>query len=219
MSDVGPTIGAPSGDSHGLARPLLVDARTAVGGDEPSHFTPWLARNIDVLGSVLGLDLMVLEDPNEDLLDGVHIEIEVGGYFLDILATDAAGRNVAIENQYGVGDHRHLGQLLTYASGVGADVLVWVAERFSDAHLETLRWLNERTDDRCGIFAVRARFLMIGESPVAPVFELAAGPSEWARVRREVVNATEDWTIESFLTAVDADREVTTELFDRVTAS
>jgi len=170
------------GDSHGLARPTHVDARTALGGDEPTHFTPWLARNVDVLGNVLGLQLSVLDDPGDDLLNGIHIEIQVGGYSLDILARDAAGRLVAIENQYGVADHRHLGQLLTYASGVGADVLVWVAERFTDAHLETIRWLNERTDDRCGVFAARARFMTIGSSPAAPVFELAAGPSEWARV-------------------------------------
>lgn len=139
-------------DSHGLSRPLPVDAKTAVGGDEPSHFTPWLARNVDVLGQVVGLDLKVLNDAEDELLNGVHIEVEVGGFFLDILATDSEGRTVAIENQYGTADHRHLGQLLTYASGVGADVLVWVAERFTDAHLETVRWLNERTDDRCGVF-------------------------------------------------------------------
>ncbi len=195
------------------------NADSTPSSDEPTHFTPWLARNVDVLGGVLGLDLTVLDDPDDDLLNGVHIEVDLGGYFLDIMATDAAGRTVAIENQYGNGDHRHLGQLLTYASGVGADVLIWLAESFSDAHLETLRWLNERTDDRCGVFGVRARFMRIGDSPAAPIFELAVGPSEWARIQREVVNATENWTLESFLAAVEADRETTNDLFEWVAST
>lgn len=215
MSDTSPGR-LQRADSHGLARFIGVDARRAVGGDEPTHFTPWLARNIDVLGSVLGLDLRVLDDPDDELRTGVHIEVAVGEYFLDILATDSSGRTVAIENQYGVGDHRHLGQLLTYASGVGADVLVWVAERFSDRHLETLRWLNERTDDECGVFAVRAQFVRIDNSAPAPVFELVAGPSQWARARRDVTKSQGSWTDDSFVKAVPEDEALVGELLDRV---
>jgi hypothetical protein len=207
------------GDSHGLSRRRMVDAKTAVGGDEAGHFTPWLARNIDVLGETIGLNLAVLEAPKDDLVSGKHIEVAVGSYYLDIKATDSEGRIVAIENQYGTGDHRHLGQLLTYASGVGADIAIWVAESFSEPHIETLRWLNERTDDQCGFFAVRAHFVTIDNSAPAPMFELATGPSEWARIRREATVSAEKWTLDSFLEAVEEDRDVTASLFDRIEAA
>jgi hypothetical protein len=188
-----------------------------VGGSENTHFTPWLATHIDVLGDAIGLELRVLEADETTLVPGQHIEVQVGDYWLDIRALDVSGRIVAIENQYGIGDHKHLGQLLTYASGIGADVLVWVAEAFSDAHLQTLRWLNERTDDQCGVFAVQARFLQIGTSPPAPSFELAVEPSEWARNQRRSAAAQRDrWSQEQFLEALvePTDRARVEKLFD-----
>ena len=204
-------------DEAGLGRFRTVRAREAVGGDEPSHFTPWLARHIEVLGEAIGLSIRALQTGEEELVAGQHIEVAVGNYFLDIKATDSEGRIVAVENQYGMADHKHLGQVMTYASGVGADVLVWVAEAFSDAHLQAVRWLNERTDRNCGVFAVRARFLQIGDSPAAPAFELLAGPSEWARSqRRSRTEERESWTkdrlLESLRDPIDVSRVA--ELFD-----
>ena len=35
---------------------------------------------------------------------------------------------VRVETQYGATDHRHLGQLVTYASQLGAGADVWIAE-------------------------------------------------------------------------------------------
>ena len=39
----------------------------------------------------------------------------------------------------------HLGQLLTYAAGLEAVTVVWIAERFTDEHRAALDWLNEIT--------------------------------------------------------------------------
>lgn len=36
-------------DSHGLARLQPVDARAAVGGDEPTNFTPWFETRTQFL--------------------------------------------------------------------------------------------------------------------------------------------------------------------------
>jgi hypothetical protein len=51
-------------------------------------------------------------------------------------------------------DHGHLGQLLVYASGLEAVVVVWVAPAFRDDHRRTLDWLNERTDEGVSFFGV-----------------------------------------------------------------
>ena len=91
-----------------LASIERVDLRD-VWEHEATNFTPWLAENLSRLGEALGLDLELQET-----------EAAVGGYSLDILATDSNGdRTVVIENQLESTNHDHLGKLLTYAAGFG----------------------------------------------------------------------------------------------------
>ncbi len=189
-------------DSHQLGRIQRLPASDAIGPEDQA-FTPWLAEHISLLGDALGLP-MSLGDGDEPLheLIAEHTEVAVGSYRLDVRAFTADGRIVAIENQYGTSDHSHLGQVITYASGVGADVVIWIAENFSDPHLEAVRWLNQRTDERCGVFAVRIEFLRIADSPPAPRFEVVARPSEFVREQRRAQVATAHWGLDEFLDAV-----------------
>ena len=92
-----------------LGRIENVDIRTQWRNEE-YDFTPWLAKesNMQLLGEEIGLDLEV-----EDA------EVYIGSYKADIFAIDGEQRKVIIENQLSKTDHRHLGQLLTYASGIG----------------------------------------------------------------------------------------------------
>ena len=74
-------------------------------------------ENIRLLREVVGLDLEV---------EGV--EERVGPFSADILCKDtASGQRVLIENQLERTDHTHLGQLLTYAAGLDAVTIVWIA--------------------------------------------------------------------------------------------
>ena len=67
----------------------------------------------------------------------------------DILCKDTVtDKWVLIENQLERTDHTHLGQLLTYAAGLEAVTVVWIAERFTDEHRAALDWLNEITDEK-----------------------------------------------------------------------
>ena len=101
--------------------------------DETRDFTPWLARNLDMLSEVTGLKLKCIKE-----------EVPVGPYFLDILAENAdTGERVAIENQLEETDHTHLGQVLTYAAGTGAKLAIWVAPEFVYEHAQALHRLNE----------------------------------------------------------------------------
>jgi predicted TIM-barrel fold metal-dependent hydrolase len=111
---------------------------------EEKDFTPWLAENISLL-------------EHDDLLN-IPLEVQqreasVGRYRADIVARDPeTDRTVVIENQFGETDHTHLGQSLVYTAGMEADIVVWIAENFTDEHASVLRWLNDRTDEEAAFF-------------------------------------------------------------------
>lgn len=141
---------------------------------ESADFTPWLAENLQQLSEVIGIELELLQT-----------EAAVGDFSLDILARDlASSRTVVIENQFGPTDHDHLGKLLTYASGTGAEALVWIAEEVREEHRQTLEWLNERTDEETSIFALELEVLQIEDS--APAFNLkpVVVPNKWQKATR-----------------------------------
>ena len=101
-----------------LGRLIRVELRD-IWISESSDFTPWLAReeNLVVLGEALGIDLELEAQ-----------EKAVGPFRADILCKDiGTGAWVLIENQLERTDHGHLGQLLTYASGLEAVTIVWIA--------------------------------------------------------------------------------------------
>lgn len=150
-----------------------VDPRK-IWADEAQDFTPWLAENLDRLSEELGMDLV---------LEG--IETKVGDFYVDITAT-VAGRNanVIIENQLGATDHSHLGQLLTYASGQDADVIIWLTTEFRDEHRQAIDWLNQRTDDSLEFYAVTINVKRIGNSAPAPEFRPVAFPNTWQKAAR-----------------------------------
>ena len=82
-------------------------------------------------------------------------EAPVGGYSLDILATDVGSdKPVVIENQFGNTDHDHLGKLLTYAAGFDAYAMTWITEKFRDEHREALDLLNRRTNEETVFFGI-----------------------------------------------------------------
>jgi hypothetical protein len=155
-----------------LGRLEKVDLRNA-WQTEAGDFTPWLAQpeNIALLGEAIGLELEVEAQ-----------EKDVGPFRADILCRDTAeGDWVLVENQLERTDHIHLGQLLTYAAGLNAVTIVWIAARFTEEHRATLDWLNDITDERFNFFGLEVELWRIGESPAAPKFNVVSKPNEWTR--------------------------------------
>src|SRR5437016_7933967 len=119
-----------------LARLTRVELRE-IFATEAGDFTPWLAQadNLKLLADAIGLDLECEAQ-----------EKWVGPYRADILCKDLSTQNwVLIENQIEKTDHTHLGQLLTYAAGLDAVTIVWIAQKFTEEHRAALDWLNEHT--------------------------------------------------------------------------
>jgi len=140
---------------------------------EDRDFTPWLAKeeNLLVLAETLHLELELEAE-----------EKPVGPFRADILCKDTAdGSWVLIENQLERTDHTHLGQLLTYAAGLEAVTIVWIANRFTEEHRAALDWLNEATEENIRFFGLEVEVWRIGDSPAAPKFNVVSKPNEWSR--------------------------------------
>jgi len=141
--------------------------------NEASHFTPWLGReeNLALLGDAIGIDLELEAQ-----------EQYVGPFRADILCKDTVNGNwVLIENQLARTDHGHLGQLITYAAGLQAVTIVWIATPFTEEHRAALDWLNQITDERFNFFGLEVELWRIGNSPFAPKFNIVSKPNDWSK--------------------------------------
>lgn len=166
-----------------LARLERVDLRD-IWQSEASHFTPWLANkeNLAILGQTLGIDLELEAQ-----------ERSVGPFRADILCKEVGTeRWVLIENQLERTDHVHLGQLLTYASGLEAATIVWIAGRFTEEHRSTLDWLNRITDESFRFFGLEVELWRIATSPAAPKFNLISKPNGWAHSVAQAARAIDE---------------------------
>ena len=149
-----------------------VDLRAA-WNNEAGDFTPWLAQeeNLVLLGDAIGIQL-----------DWEATEKSVGPFRADIVCKDTLNDTwVLIENQLERTDHTHLGQLITYAAGLDAVTIVWVAARITEEHRAALDWLNEITDEAVNFFGLEVELWRIADSPVAPKFNLVSKPNAWTK--------------------------------------
>jgi hypothetical protein len=140
---------------------------------EDRDFTPWLAKeeHLKILSESLGFELE-LEAQEKD----------VGPFRADILCKNVDdGSWVLIENQIEKTDHRHLGQLMTYAAGLQAVNIVWIASKFQPEHRAAVDWLNEITDEKFRFFALEIELWQIDNSTPAPKFNVISQPNNWSK--------------------------------------
>lgn len=157
---------------------------------EASDFTKWLAEeeNLNKLAQACSIELELVE-----------IESQVGDFSVDILAKESGTDSyVVIENQLEDTDHDHLGKIITYAAGKEAETAIWVVKRARDEHRKAIEWLNNNTDARHSFFLVEIALWRIGDSPVAPRFNVVESPNNWARAEKtkELLNDTERLQLE-----------------------
>lgn len=166
----------PIAQSLGILTEVM-DLRS-VWPNEATDFTPWLAKpaNMKLLSDAVGLDLSVDET-----------ESGVGDFSVDLLATEmGSGAKVVIENQLEDTNHDHLGKLITYASGKGASIIIWVVKHAREEHKSAIAWLNAHTDDDATFFLCEVKLYKIGDSKPAVMFDVVERPNGWAREQKQV---------------------------------
>lgn len=162
-----------------LGKINYVEDLRAIWKHEEKDFTPWLAENISLLGEALGLDLEV-----------ISVEHDVGAFSLDILAKDTShGGIVAIENQLETTDHNHLGQIITYASGVDAKTVIWITKEMREEHQKAIDWLNEITGDDLEFYGVEIQLIKVDDSNPAPFFNVKVFPNGWSKEQKKLIDS------------------------------
>jgi len=160
-----------------LSRIKQVDLRKA-WNHEAHHFTNWLAEdeNIALLSDEVGIDIHVLQT-----------EASVGKFNVDILAEEEnSGRKIIIENQLEMTNHDHLGKVITYASGLDAEIIIWIVKDVREEHKQAIDWLNEHTDENINFFAIKLELWQIGDSDLAPKFQIISRPNDWAKSLKSI---------------------------------
>jgi hypothetical protein len=139
---------------------------------DETAFSDWLIDEFARLGDAVGLNLC---EPER--------EKNIGRYYADIICRDLDDPEVivVIENQFTTSDHDHLGKIITYAGGMEAKTIIWIAPKFHDEHLTALRWLNANTGEMLNFIAVKLQVWKIGTSQLAPAFEVVVEPEYWRR--------------------------------------
>lgn len=143
---------------------------------EATEFTPWLASadNLGLLSEALNIDLELKS-----------IEAGVGPFSADIVCRDLGDDSIVlVENQIEKTDHKHLGQILTYAAGFDAMTLVWIARNFTEEHRAAIDWFNRVTTEGIKFFGVAVELWRIGSSVPAPRFHVVAKPNDWSKAVR-----------------------------------
>ena len=148
---------------------------------EANDFTKWLAKeeNLNTLSEEIGIDIEL-----------VSTEAKTGSFSTDILAVEANTNNkVIIENQLEATNHDHLGKIITYASGHDAKTIIWIVKEAREEHRQAIDWLNEHTDEEINIFLCKIELWRIGDSAVAPKFQIVSSPNNWSKtVKRSISN-------------------------------
>lgn len=139
---------------------------------ESNDFTPWLAKdeNIRTLSEAIGIDIEVQ-----------GIEVPIGSFIADIVGKTEDGRKVIIENQLAKTDHKHLGQIITYASGIDAKIIIWICKEVTEEHRRAIDWLNDYTTSEIAFFACEIQLWRIDNSRCAFQFDLVSSPNDWSK--------------------------------------
>jgi len=147
------------------------------------EFTNWLVEkeNLLLLSEEVGIDIKLIKT-----------EADVGDFSVDILAEEEnTGKKIIIENFLEKTDHDHLGKIITYASGHDAEYIILITKEIKEEHRQAIDWLNNHTDENINFFAIKIELWQIGDSSIAPKFDIISKPNDWFKTLKKAVGSGE----------------------------
>lgn len=160
-----------------LGRLKEVDIRE-LWAHEQYNFSNWLAKeeNIELLNETVGLTLTDIDK-----------EVYVGSYRCDLVAVDeTTDIKIIIENQLNSTDHDHLGKIITYASGLDANVIIWIVKEAREEHKSAIEWLNNNMAKEISFFLLEIKAYRIGDSLPAPMFKVVEKPNDFINSNKSI---------------------------------
>lgn len=136
--------------------------------NEERDFTPWLMRQFSELTEKIDIHAT-----------NVRREEPTGDFRVDLVAEELkSGRKIIVENQLETTNHAHFGQLLTYAGGHDAKIVIWVSTNFRKEHKQALSWLNIICSREIAFFGIELR-VITGKAENLFEFIVVVQPDEW----------------------------------------
>ena len=117
---------------------------------------------------------MLTAETGLELLN-VEREQSTGNFNVDLVAEDAGGAKIIIENQLGKSDHDHLGKVITYLTAKNARAAIWIVADPRPEHVAAVSWLNDSSS--ADFYLLKVEAVRIGGSPPAPLLTRIVGPS------------------------------------------
>lgn len=150
---------------------------------EQYDFSEWLSKeeNIEMLSDEIGLTLT-----------DISKEVFVGSYRCDLVAKDeTTGIKAIIENQMEATNHDHLGKIITYASGLDANIVIWIVKEAREEHKSAIEWLNNKTIKDISFFLIEIRAYKIGDYLPAPKFVIIEKPNDFVKTANNSTDSGE----------------------------
>lgn len=112
--------------------------------NETMDFTPWLISTSIVQD--------IIREQSYQNIEFWKKECKIGDYRMDAVYRGVDGNsNVIVENQFGLSDSKHLGQIITYAHLTGIRTILWIADSISCEHREISEVLSDINIIPCSV--------------------------------------------------------------------
>lgn len=111
--------------------------------NEANDFTPWLIKT-----NIIPTILYHIDNKNYQFWKR---EIPVGDYRMDMIFRSDDGKSYIIENQYGLSDNKHLGQILMYRYLTKIPNILWICDSVSLEHKKVLKEMKDMYCIPCSV--------------------------------------------------------------------
>lgn len=112
--------------------------------NEANDFTPWLASN-----NIVPIILSKLEEKEFKLWKR---EVKLGDYRMDMIyQSNDKSKSYIVENQYGLSDNKHFGQIVMYRYLSKISNVLWICDEVSNEHKNIIKEIKDINCIPCSV--------------------------------------------------------------------